>query len=64
MILYKYKQLTPKKQNTPLQSQKDRDRIKEIITDNKIFYSNPRQLNDIFEFKPFFIVPKTYIKGC
>jgi hypothetical protein len=57
-ILYKYMPLASKSQN----QEKERDRIKEILVDHKVFFAKPSKLNDIFECKPQFIIPKSYEK--
>ena len=65
MILYKYKSITPQSGENALidndnmkragtlttdrQSEKDRNRIAQILVENKIYYSNVKQLNDPFE---------------
>ena len=65
MKLFKYMQLTPKPKNFESESEKvkiERDRIKQIFVDHKVYFSKPSKLNDIFEFKPCIQIPKSYEK--
>ncbi len=59
-VLFKYMPLTPQEPNGDLNKiNKDRNRIKQIFLDHKVYFSKPSQLNDVFEFKPRFMPPKT-----
>lgn len=64
MILYKYKQISPfdpKDTSEEVQRKEvERDRLTQIFIDNKIYFSYPEQLNDPFEFKPRFKIPKDH----